>query len=86
MTECQRCRAPSTGAMWTTPLCEECAADWVAEAPTAGEIEAKAKPEHFVVDVSGKYMAMRQLKPGLLESYYRKWTAAWLLRTRKVAA
>jgi len=48
------------------------------------EIEAKARPDQFEWSQPGIYMApLRQLRAGLLEAFYRKWTAAWVLEQRK---
>ncbi len=81
---CRRCEAfEATADVWNVPMCSDCFADWGKEAPTSGEVEAKAKPEHFEFTCVGVYMApLRQLKPGLLEAYYRKWTAAWVAQRR----
>lgn len=78
---CACCPEPSTADIWEVPVCPAHFDVWGKESPMPIEIEAKARPEHFeTVDVgAGPY---RRLKAGLLEAYYRKWSAAWALRQR----
>lgn len=82
MSKCSRCRSVEAVAdVWGSQLCTDCYALWGSEAPMPAAIEAKALPEHFEYSTTGIYLApLRQLKPGLLEGYYRKWTSVWVAK------
>ena len=80
---CACCPEVATADVWTTPVCRAHLELWGDESPMPAEIEAKALPEHFEYSVPGIYLApLRQLKPGLMEGYYRKWTAIWVAKQK----
>lgn len=84
---CACCSAPSITTVWDQRLCGDCHARWTVESPTSGAIEAKAPPHLVASRVETQHSGtVITLVPGALEGSYTKWTAAWVQRSRKVAA
>lgn len=84
---CAVCAAESITTVWDQRLCGDCHARWTVEAPTSGAIEAKAPPHLVASKVETQHSGtVITLVPGAIATTYTKWTAAWVARSRKVAA
>lgn len=85
VTPCACCPEPESGECWDVPLCDAHWLAWVLEAPSSGEVESRATPEHVEHRVMCEFLPdMVALKPGVLERYMRAWTAQWVRRKAPV--
>lgn len=79
---CAVCGNTSTVDVWETPVCADHWNAWIDTAPPPMLVEKKARPEHFdeprAATPGLEGIAYRQLKPGVLADYYRKWTLRWV--------